>query len=786
MSDTSSNQETIRFIDYYQTPLNAGTYEVTATLNEPDALDGANISTSTTVKFHLAGPRFFLPPSEIYSVFPPENGAGDYNNILPHIVFNRHTLPWERLIAQKSNNDDQDEKLEKTPFLALLVFSEDEETNGYNLNLMALNNATDLPLVGNGLVFVAKVGEFYHARIFDRTGAIVVGNGNSQFSPSRELEETLLASFKDATIGTAISVNDQTQRDIIRKITSILGHLEANSDVTPPSTISLADLLIDPNFKYALEPGEKLTDKVNVIDVKPSLLEQIMPKGKDLCLLAHGREQIQNGIEHKRAVVIANRLPATPPQGESKKRNIAHLVMLENRYQWDDDKQLWSFPIDQNSPKMVRLVCLKSWQFTCTTDEPTLKGRLLNKKFTFELFCVPKSNPQLDIENPIERIRLMSYAALPYHLRSGDQAHTLYCGPLVASSVVNSYPNENAVRDISDAEEKLEKAKKDLLNFNKNDSNLTKAMKDAEIALNNIIDKQIPASADGLIRLIQIQQDKYIFDVSLAAAWQLGQMLMLRDQSVAMEYFGWRRRDAQIRARDAIWEADGHLHVSDNAQIGQTALPKNVQDWCQKRLELHGLPFEYLVPDARMLPENSLRIFRINKTWLECLLSGALAVGRGGDKERCYEAEYRSVVYSKSTSGQTGFLLRSPAVNEHPDLKVVAEGTTKEIRLEKIADGILLGIYEGKFNSLEFSLPPIGLHFGFREENYQLFKDVKDNNTGKNTGQPIALDNRIINDKRTVNISNLCDQIGNSLTSGSFVFQMCEGTELVKFNVSSG
>jgi hypothetical protein len=260
-------------------------------------------------------------------------------------------------------------------------------------------------------------------------------------------------------------------------------------------------------------------------------------------------------------------------------------------------------------------------------------------------------------------------------------------------------------------------------------------------------------------------------------------MLMLRDQSVAMEYFGWRRRDAQIRARDAIWEADGHLHVSDNAQIGQTALPKNVQDWCQKRLELHGLPFEYLVPDARMLPENSLRIFRINKTWLECLLSGILAVGRGGDKERCYEAEYRSVVYSKSTSGQTGFLLRSPAVDEHPDLKVVAEGTTKEIRLEKIADGILLGIYEGKFNSLEFSLPPIGLHFGFRQENYQLFKDVKDNNTGKNTGQPIALDNRIINDKRTVNISNLCDQIGNSLTSGSFVFQMCEGTELVKFSV---
>lgn len=711
MNPTTNNTEIgdqIRFVDSYQTSLNAGTYQVTAKLNEPEALKGANISTSTTVKLHVAGPRFFLPPSEIHSVFPPENGAGDYNNILPHIVLNRHTLPWERLVDGES---------EDIPFLALLVFSDDEEANG---------------------------------------------------------------------------------------------------DVTPPTAIPLADLLIHLNFKYVLEPGEKLTDKVSVIDIKPEILRQIMPTDEELKLLAHGREQTENGISHQRAVIIANRLPAPPllgiiptdgvlvkevqkdsaaeqagiiagdiitmvgttsisdlysmtkvlarelkPQAgnqldkeisftlqraktdteketvevkvkvsdrDIKRRNIAHLVMLENCFD-DSTKQ---FKFTEHVSNSVRLVCLKSWQFNCTTDEPTLSGRLLSEAFTFELLCVPKTNGE-----KFEPIRLMSYAALPYHLRWGDRAHTLYHGPLVAAT----------------SSEKL--------------------------------GEKVPTSADGLVRLLQ---EERIFDVSLAVAWQLGQMLMLRDQSVAMEYFSWRRYDAQLRARQGDWEADGHLHIGDDCRTGLTPMPNNVIEWCQERLKLRGLPFEYLVPDARMLPENSLRIFRIHEAWMECLLSGVLAVGRGGEADRKLEAEYRSVVYPESARNRTGFLLRSPAVDEHPDLKVRAEGRTSEVRLERIGPGLLLGLYSGTFSKLQFSLPPIGLHFGFKEEEDGFAKDVK-NPDNRTDGKVKA----ILKGERVVNLSDLRNNISeklksqniepSDLTPGSFAFQMCEGTESVEFGV---
>ena len=689
MSDTS-NQEKIRFVDYYQTTVNAGTYEVTATLTAPDALltapdalrDAMSKPISATVKLHVAGPRFFLPPSDIHSVFPPENGAGDYNNILPHIVLNRRTLPWERLVDEKVKVGAQDDtdtaeakatqnnELEQIPFLALLVFSDDEEANG---------------------------------------------------------------------------------------------------DVTPPTAVTLADLLVQFNFKYDLEPGEKLTDKVSVIDIKPELLQQVIPTGEELKLLAHGREQTENGIL-QRAVIIANRLPAPPLRNNissetskigdrnQKRRNIAHLVMLENCYDYTTQK--FKFATNKSNP--VRLICLKSWQFNCTTDKPTLKGRLLSNAFTFEPLCVPKLNTdKTSADSPFEKIRLMSYAALPYHLRWGDKAHTLYHGPLVASAA------SNVIIDIVD------------------DNDAKKS-------------PHAPASADGLVRILKNER---IFDVSLAAAWQLGQMLMLRDQSVAMEYFSWRRRDAQLRAKEDTWAADGHLHLGDNSETGLTDLPKNVQDWCQKRLKLHGLPFEYIVPDARMLPENSLRIFRIHETWMQCLLSGALAVGRGGDADRIYEAEYRSTVYPTPARGCTGFLLRSPAVDEHPDLKVVAKeketnSEVKEVRLERIAPGLLLGLYDGVFSKLQFSLPPIGLHFGLKENPNQLFsKDLKNPEGSENSK---SIDS--INMKTWVNAAenlggSIIDVVELSLQMGkylapvtinasSFAFQMCEGTESVEFGTA--
>ena len=68
--------------------------------------------------FHVAGERFHLNPKEIATVFPPVSSLGEHSTVFPHIMINRSTLPWERVVSPSDNN---------TPWLALLVIHENEE-----------------------------------------------------------------------------------------------------------------------------------------------------------------------------------------------------------------------------------------------------------------------------------------------------------------------------------------------------------------------------------------------------------------------------------------------------------------------------------------------------------------------------------------------------------------------------------------------------------------------------------------------------------------------------------
>ena len=50
---------------------------------------------------------------------------------------------------------------------------------------------------------------------------------------------------------------------------------------------------------------------------------------------------------------------------------------------------------------------------------------------------------------------------------------------------------------------------------------------------------------------------------------------------------------------------------------------------------LVGVPFDYLVPDERLLPDESIRFFYIDRSWTDRLLDGAIAVGKIGDASNC-------------------------------------------------------------------------------------------------------------------------------------------------------
>ena len=110
----------IQFHQWCQPPLEPGEYnvEVAQTVKELADDPTSKGSYSSKFTFSVAGPRFALNPSEVYSVYPPKGQLGDFANSLPHVVFTRRTLPWERSVIPGPR-----EKGDKRPWMALLIFS---------------------------------------------------------------------------------------------------------------------------------------------------------------------------------------------------------------------------------------------------------------------------------------------------------------------------------------------------------------------------------------------------------------------------------------------------------------------------------------------------------------------------------------------------------------------------------------------------------------------------------------------------------------------------------------
>ncbi len=133
MSDINSHPLQLEFIDSHSPGMPDGDYRITVqqALSVSDSSNELSAEDATRYLYvSVAGPRFSLDPGLVKSVFPPDKGIGRYTQVLPHIVFNRSTLPWERQIDPAS-------EYAGVTWLALLMFTEDE-VNTYSIQSQSM------------------------------------------------------------------------------------------------------------------------------------------------------------------------------------------------------------------------------------------------------------------------------------------------------------------------------------------------------------------------------------------------------------------------------------------------------------------------------------------------------------------------------------------------------------------------------------------------------------------------------------------------------------------------
>lgn len=359
----------IEYIENHRPALPSGDYKievkqtVSVAENVPAETDKAprerkveEAFTSQLQEFSILGPRFTLEPEVIREVFPPAGSLGEHSSVLPHISFNRSTLPWERFAAfpdeqcrsartavkqattdlaenvsggkLTTTKDPLDTPALKTPWLALVVFDQYElEARQDLIQIPGVDSAN--ALVRDNTVVLPKV--------MKPTTCTLEGG-----------ESTTLWALKPAPADHALDTHHS------------------------------------PVFHY--EFGQQEGDPVNVIDVAADLLNIIFPSKEDVQLLGHVRratddQGVLNGDEV--ATLIANRLPLPGHM------SIVHLVSLEGMY-GEEKQDIWDFlKDDKANPNgaYIRLVTLNSWRFTCVDEKHSFKGLLhhLNKEYLFFL-----------------------------------------------------------------------------------------------------------------------------------------------------------------------------------------------------------------------------------------------------------------------------------------------------------------------------------------------------------------------------------------------------------------
>lgn len=295
-----------------------------------------------------------------------------------------------------------------------------------------------------------------------------------------------------------------------------------------------------------------------------------------------------------------------------------------------------------------------------------------------------------------------------------------------------------------------------------------------------------------------------LFDVSYAAAWELGRLLTLANTRVALELYNWKRQVGQQQRAQRQRAGVARRLPLRSMRTEEPGMPELVSQWLGELALLKGLPFSYLIPDERVLPAEGLRLFRVDPVWVDCLLDGAYSIGR------VTEADWEEDRASRSRRGLgevpreiSGFVMRSAVVSGYPNLLVEAYAQHEEdvgsipaegmnaLRVDYLANDVLIGLFEGELKTVDFFQAPEGLSFGLDVPTGTppvYTKNLRDR-SGEGTELLINPVPFCHTDKGVVDLKGLADQMKSMtkatvFTAAQFALQMLEGGPRIRFVAS--
>ena len=191
----------------------------------------------------------------------------------------------------------------------------------------------------------------------------------------------------------------------------------------------------------------------------------------------------------------------------------------------------------------------------------------------------------------------------------------------------------------------------------------------------------------------------------------------------------------------------------------EAEMPPYMENFLAHLRVLVGVPFEYLIADPRLLPDESIRFFYLDRSWTDRLADGAIAVGKIGTREQAHHQAHAPAVSQQldlterivrsvqrgldsfanlkaaNDNNQqpadivTGFVLRSAAVANwpHMDVRAYSEDIPEPLdpavdanlarqlvllRLERLSPSVMIALFQGIPQLVYLEEPHHAMQFG--------------------------------------------------------------------------
>lgn len=230
---------------------------------------------------------------------------------------------------------------------------------------------------------------------------------------------------------------------------------------------------------------------------------------------------------------------------------------------------------------------------------------------------------------------------------------------------------------------------------------------------------------------------------------------------------------------------------------------------------LKDVPFSCLIPDEKLLPPDSIRFFCLDENWLDALTDGAISIGRIANVDAVidkssfgYVAEtaterlsrprflsmhsnHRRRTLANPVSGavRTGFILRSGLVGKWKGLEAFGyHGDTllEILRMDTLAEDILLCIFDGELTRFVLSEPKTGLRFGAADhEGGIVLRSLKEEDFGAPVKDAKVDLGRFADSNGKINVTGLAEEmgrlLGSRIKSPEFAFELISVAKRAEF-----